>query len=286
MKSRWIINILLLVAIGALSLVAHFMPGTDEQPDTVPITSLSKDQLRRIHINRPIREDLVLLKNAAGNWDIDRTPALPADRLQMNALLNLAEQPAVRSYPAADLELSQLQLDPPYATVFLNDTAVELGNLDPIEGLRYVRIADRVHLIPDNYIQLIELSYTQFVRRRLFENGARIESITLPGISLHKTEQKWNVEPAQEVSADELQAFIDRWQAATSFNIQAADTTAEGSETVEIKLADNANHIKFLISSREPELVLVRPDLGIQYRMGNAGSRLLAFTPPVTEKQE
>jgi len=285
MKSRWIINILLLVAIGALSLIARFMPGIDNQPEVTSITGLSKDQLRRIHINRPIREDLVLLKNAAGSWDIDRTPALPADRLQMNALLNLAEQPAVRSYSAAELELSQLQLDPPYATVFMNDTAVELGNLEPIEGLRYARVADRVHLIPDTYMQLIELSYTQFVRRRLFEKGARIEAITVPGVSLRKTEQKWNIEPAQEISADELQAFIDRWQEATSFNIQAADTV-KGNETVEIKLKDNEHRIKFLIASREPELVLVRPDLGIQYRMGNTGGRLLALTPPVTEEQE
>lgn len=285
MKSRWIINILLLVAIGALSLIAHFMPGTDEQPEAVSITGLSKDQLRRIHINRPIREDLVLLKNAAGNWDIDRTPALPADRLQMNALLNLAEQPAVRSYPAAELQLSQLQLAPPYATVFLNDTAVEFGNLEPIEGLRYVRVADRVHLIPDNYMQLIELSYTQFVRRRLFEKGARIEAITLPGMSLGKAKQEWVVKPEQEISADELQAFIDRWQEATSFNIHAA-TAVKGSETVEIKLKDHKNRIRFLIASREPELVLVRPDLGIQYHMGNTGNSLLQLTPPAIEKQE
>ncbi len=285
MKSRWIINILLLVAIGALSLIAHFMPGTNEQPEAVPITSLGKDQLRRIHINRPIREDLVLLKNAAGSWDIDRSPVLPADRLQMNALLNLAEQPAVRSYPAAELQLSQLQLAPPYATVFLNDTAVEFGNLEPIEGLRYVRVGDRVHLIPDNYMQLIELNYTQFVRRALFEKGARIEAITLPGISLRKTDQKWNVEPAQEVSADELQAFIDRWQNATSFNIQTA-AAAKGSETVEIKFKDSKNRIKFLIASREPELVLVRPDLGIQYRMGNAGSKLLTLAPPATKTKQ
>ncbi len=285
MKSRWLINILLLVAIGILSLVTHFKPGIDQQPQATPITSLKKDQLRRIHVNRPVREDLVFLKNASGHWDIERTPALPVDSLQMNALLRLAEQEAVRSYPVSELDLSQLQLEPPYATVFLNDTAVEFGNLEPIEGLRYVRIADRVHLIPDNYMQLIKLSYTQFVRRRLFGKDARIESITLPGLSIHKVNQNWDIEPVQEVSADDLQAFIERWQGATSLNIQAADPV-EANEFVEIKLADNAGSIKYSIASREPELLLVRPDLGIQYRMGNTGSELLALTPPTAEEQE
>ena len=113
----------------------------------------------------------------------------------MNALLRLAEQEAVRSYAASELELSQLQLEPPYATVFLNDTAVELGNLEPIKSLHYVHVADRVHLIPDTYMQLIELSYTQFVRRRLFEKGTRIAAITLPGLSINKADQNWNIEP-------------------------------------------------------------------------------------------
>ncbi len=285
MKSRWFINILLLVAIGILSLVVHFKPGIDRQPQATSITSLKKDQLRRIHVNRPVREDLVFLKNASGRWDIEHTPALPVDSLQMNALLRLAEQEAVRSYPANELELSQLQLEPPYATVFLNDTSVEFGNLEPIEGLRYVRVADHVHLIPDIYMQLIELSYTQFVRRRLFEKGTRIAAITLPGLSIHKANQNWSIEPAQEVSADDLQAFIERWQDATSLNIQAADPV-EANEFVEITLADNAGSIKYSIASREAELVLVRPDLGIQYRMGNTGSELLTLTPPAAEEQE
>jgi hypothetical protein len=285
MKSRWIINILLLVAIAILSLVAHFRPGIDQQAEAIPITGLKKDQLRRIHINRPVREDLVLLKNTSGHWDIERTPTLPTESLQVNSLLRLAEQKAVRSYSASELELSQLQLEPPYATVFLNDTAVEFGNLEPIEGLRYVRVADRVHLIPDIYIQLIELSYTQFVRRRLFEKGTRIAAITLPGLSIRKADQSWEVEPDQEISSDDLQAFTQRWQDATSLNVQTA-AEMESKEIVEITLADNAGSTNFLIASREPELVLVRTDLGIQYRMGNTANELLALTPSTTEEQE
>ena len=285
MKSRWIINILLLVAIAMLAVVAHFKPGIDQQAEAISITGLKKDQLRRIHINRPVREDLVLLKNTSGHWNIEHTPALPTERMQVNALLRLAEQKAVRSYSASELELSQLQLGPPYATVFLNDTAIEFGNLEPIEGLRYVRVADHVHLIPDIYIQLIELSYTQFVRRHLFEKSTRIAAITLPGLSVRKADQGWEVEPEQGISADDLQAFVERWQGATGLNVQAA-TEVEGNEVVEITLADNAGSINFSIASRKPELVLVRQDLGIQYRMGNTGSELLTLTPPTAEEQE
>jgi len=285
MKSRWIINFILLVAIVTVGLVLRSNPGSDRQTESTAITRLKKDQLHRIHINRPVREDLVLLKNDKGRWEIERTPALPADRLQMNALLRLAEQKAVRSYPVSGLDLDQLQLDPPYATVILNDTAVEFGNLEPIEGLRYVRVADHVHLIPDIYMQLIELSYTQFVRRDLFAKDTRIAAISLPGLTVRKVDQNWEVEPDQAVPADDLQAFIQRWQNASSINTRAADPV-ESNATVKITLADNAGNVEFTIASRKPELLLVRKDLGIQYRMGDSADMLLALTAPGTEEQQ
>ncbi len=285
MKSRWIINLLLIAAIGILILVAHFEPGIDEQAETPAITTLSKDQLHRIHLNRPVRDDLVLVKTAAQGWVIKHTPELPADDYQVNALQKLAEQKAVRSYPAAELDLAQLQLDPPYATAILNDTAIEFGNLEPLQGLRYVRVANQVHLIPDLYLHLIEASYTQFVRRRLFADITRFTRMALPGFSISKTEQGWTVEPQQEVSADNLQQFVDRWQVATGLNIQAADSTAEG-ESVELIQADTGHSINFVIGAREPELVLVRRELGIQYRMGALADSLLSLTAPKSGDQE
>jgi hypothetical protein len=285
MKSRWIVNLLLLVAIGMLMLIAYFEPGIDKQAEAPAITTLKKDQLRRIHLNRPVRDDLVLVKTSTQSWVIEGAPELPADNYQVNALQRLAEQKAVRSYPASELDLAQLQLDPPYATAILNDTAVEFGNLEPLEGLRYVRVADQVHLIPDIYLQLIEVSYTQFVRRRLFNENTRIARIALPDFSIARTEQGWTVAPQQEVSADDLQQFVDRWQDATGLHIQTADSTAEG-EAVEVSHTDTKHSVNFVITAREPELVLVRPDMGIQYRMGDLGGSLLSVTAAESAAQE
>ena len=277
MKSRWIINLLLLVAIGILILVAYFEPGIDEQTESTAITTLNKDQLRRIQLHRPVRDDLVLLKTGTQRWVVDNTPALPADNYQINVLKRLAEQKALRSYTASELDLAQLQLEPPYATARLNNTAIDFGKLEPLQGLRYVRVADQVHLIPDVYLQLIEASYTQFVRRRLFDENTRIASIALPEFSVVKTDQGWTVEPQQEISADNLQQFVDRWQGATGLNIQSADMTTDG-DTIEIIEANTGDRVSLVISAREPELVLVRPDLGIQYRMGELGDALLSLT--------
>lgn len=279
MKSRWLINLLLLLAIGILSLVARYEPGIEKPAEMAAITNLKQDEVNRIHLNRPVRDDLVLVKAGPRDWTIERTPALPAGNFQINALLKLAEQKPVRSYAVSELDLSQLQLDPPYATAFLNDTAIEFGNLEPLEGLRYIRVAGQVHLIPDSYLQLIEAGNTQFVRRRLFEEGTLINRISLPGFSVTRTNKGWSVDPAQDASSDDIQQFMDRWQNAAGLNILAAHPVQEG-DRVEVNLGDDTQSISFIITEREQELILMRPDLGILYRMGDRAESLLRIKAP------
>ncbi|WP_455235059.1 DUF4340 domain-containing protein [Thiogranum longum] len=285
MKSRWFINILLLLAIGALILVARYEPGIEEEPQTPAVTTLSKDQVRRIHINRPVRDDLVLAKDAHDNWTIERAPALPADKLQVNALVKLAEQKAIRSYPVSELDLAKLELDPPYATMVLNDTAIEFGSLDPLEGLRYLRVADRVHLVPNLYQHLIDADYTQFVRRRLFDDNASIARISLPDFSVTMEDGKWTVQPQREVSADTLQRFVEAWQNASALHTKAAGKQ-QTDESIEVVLQHPEQRIAFLIAATEPELVLIRQDFGIQFRMGALGSRLLELNQPAPNDQQ
>jgi len=277
MKSRWIVNLLLLLAIVILGVVARFEPGIETPTAKPAITSLAQTDVHRIHINRPIRDDLVLVRRTSGHWWLERSTPLPADDFKVRALTRMAEQKPVRSYPADDLDLAALQLDPPYATAILNDTAVEFGNLEPIDDLRYVRVGDQIHLIPDSYLQLMETDFTQFVRNRLLEKGARIAALRLPGFSLTHTDQGWQLNPAQEdIGTDTLQAFIDSWQDASSLNVQAADPDKVG-ERVEVRLEGLDRPVIFQIISRAPELVLTRPDYAIQYRMGNRGEAMLTL---------
>jgi hypothetical protein len=276
MKSRWIINLLLLVAIAILGVIAHFEPGIETPQENPAITSLKQADIHRIHINRPIRTDVVLVRQADGQWLLERTTPLPADDFKVRALTRLAEQKPVRTYPVADMDLPALQLDPPYATAILNDTTVEFGNLEPIDDLRYVRVGNQVHLIPDSYLQLMEAGFTQFVRQRLFDKGARITALHLPGLSLAHTDKGWQMEPAQDIDTDTIQTFIEIWQDASGLNVQAADPAKAG-EPVEVLLEGSDTPVSFQIISREPELVLVRPDYGIQYRMGNRSEAMLTL---------
>jgi hypothetical protein len=276
MKSRWIINLLLLLGIVTLGLIARFEPGIQPPADVSAITALKADGVHRIHINRPIRDDLVLLRQAPDRWVIQRAAALPADNFKVMALARLAEQIPVRSYAVKDMDLGALQLSPPFATVILNDTAIEFGNLEPIDGLRYVRVGDRVYLIPDNYVPLLEAGFTQFVRQRLFDESSRIQGIRLPNLNITHTDKGWQLDPEMQVSSDVVQQFVDIWQDASALNIQPANPELSG-EPVQVQLQSDATPVTLQIISREPELILARPEYGIQYRMGNRSEAMLTL---------
>ena len=273
MKSRWLINLLLFTSVVMLALIARFEPGIDE-PQTLTVTPMKIDAVERLRITRPLRDELVFERDADGFWWIARDPRLPAELFQINALTRMAEQTVVRSYPVSELDLAQLELDPPRASLTLNDTRIDFGGIEALENLRYLRVDDRVNLAPDLYLYLVEAGYTQYVRRQLLPQQSRITALSLPGLMLRQDESGWTLTPERTIAADDIQQFIDSWQAATAINIRETDALQDG-EHITLQLADQDKPVELIIVSREPELVLARPALGIEYRMGNIGSRLL-----------
>jgi hypothetical protein len=285
MSSRSIVNLLLLLAIVILGLVARYEPGIEAPADAHAITGIKADQVHRIHINRPIRNDLVFVKQADKQWIMERTVPLPADNFKIRALIRLAEQKPVRSYPVDEMNLADLQLDPPYASAIINNTSIEFGILEPIDDLRYVRVTDKVHLIPDSYLQLMEVGFSQFIRPGLFGKNERITAVQLPDLLVRQTDNDWETQPPKSVSADVLAQFLDSWQQARSLHIQPANAELDG-EPVNISLANETSPVQLLIIARDPELILARPDYAIQYRMGSRSKAMLTLDAAQADSKE
>ncbi len=278
MKSRWLTNLLLFTTVVILTLVARYEPGLDK-PETLTVAPFGADAVTRIAIHRPLRDELVLERDDDGFWWIAREPRLPAEPFQVRALARLAEQKIERSYPVADMDLAALGLEPPRASVTLNRLRVDFGGLEALENLRYLRVGGRVALIPDLYLYLVEAGYTQFVRRQLLPRQARITALELPGLRLQRGDSGWETTPARELSGDDIQQFIDNWQSASAINVRPLDGTPEG-ERIRIELAGQTQAIELLVTARDNELVLARPALGIEYRMGNTAAQLLEPARP------
>ena len=276
MTSRTHLNLLLFSAIIVLTAITRIYPVNESSDEMQQITPLSVNDVHQILLQRSVRDDLLLIQsdNKNSDWSIDATPPLPAGDFQLSALLKLAEQTAVRSYTVSSLDPGKLGLDPPRAVVTLNSLPIRFGGLEPLESLRYVQVDDMVHLIPDIYMQLIESPSSQFVRHQLFDADSKLIAISLPDFKAHWKTSRWLITPEQTLSADSIQQFISRWERASAIFIRNA-TTITDQEKIVVKLEKNNERIEYFLTGTGEDLVLTRPDLNIEYHLGQRSHEFL-----------
>ncbi|MBI5461993.1 MAG: DUF4340 domain-containing protein [Gammaproteobacteria bacterium] len=282
MNNRLLLNLLLLIGVLALIAVVVYKPGIEPPQEIPPLTTLAREQVAKIEIVRA--EGGVTLERAKSGWQIAGTVPLAADTTQIDALLALLDTRPERSYAANTLDLAKLKLSPAQSSVRFDTTEIRFGDTDPLQGLRYVQLGDRVHLIMDSYQNILQGKRTQFASRKLLPDGAEIVALELPKLKLSKQDKGWTVKPAPEkLSADAPNKLVQAWGTASALWVreyQKAD-----SQPVTITLADGQK-IVFELRSGDGERVLARPDLGVQYQLPEDMAKpLLEIAQPVEESQ-
>jgi hypothetical protein len=278
MSSRTLLNLALFCLAGLLTLIVVYRPGIEPEPVPQPLTALSADGITRIQVTRTTREPLTFTRHV-DTWVLEDSHALPASDLQIRALLALLQAPATRSYPADSLDLEALGLEPPQATLLLDDTRFDIGITEAVDKLRYVQTGDTVFLIPDQYQHLINADWSSFVERRLLPANTRITRLQLPEFTLSLTAaNQWQLSPAgPEISTDALQSLVSNWEQATAFYVRRHQNKASG-ETITLEVSKTAEPVTFHIVAHTPELILARPELGIQYHLqGDMAQALLTM---------
>jgi len=285
MSSRSLLNLALAGIAICLGLVTWFRPGLEPPATPQPITTLSPGEVNVIQVSRLQRPDLKFTRQADA-WLLAGDPSLPASPFQVQGLLALLQERTERHYPAATLDLRELGLDPPQASLSLDSgTMLLLGNTDPLDNMRYVQYGTTVYLVEDRYQHLINADRTNFIERRLLDADAIITRLTLPDLTLVKAaDGDWELVPAdRDVSAAAIQQLLVNWQQASALYVRPY-APGPASTRITLELADSDTPVVFELLSDTPEFILARPDLGIQYHFSHAiGERLLgpAETVPI-----
>lgn len=267
MDKRILLNIGLAAALGTLVLVAIYRPGLDTTPAIAPITLLKADGIQTITLQRTGQHDIELRRNGT-QWQLVKPYPAPGNQHRLARLLELLALKPERSYHHAQLDLQQIGLAQPLLRVRFDGTEIAFGRLNPLDNTRYIRIGDQIHLIADDYFDLLNGPVTGLIDTALLPEGAEITAITLNnGLKIQKTDGKWVLNPVSTVSGDAIQNHLTHWKndralAITEYN---GDEHPEGSVLIQLK--GQTNPLRFDILGTEPELVLGRPDLGLAYHM-------------------
>jgi hypothetical protein len=272
MRTRLIINLILLLIVATLVAVVLIEPGKQEEP-VVPLANVEENAVDRISLQN---QESITFEKQNGRWWLASPLHAPANDTRITQLLGIAKARSEARYPIQQEDLAKFGLDKPTATLVLGNVQLSFGGSDPLGRRRYVRVADTLHLAQDNFVQYLTAPATDYVDRKLLPENAKPVEFFLPGLHAKlNPDGKWTTEPPGKPD-EALHDFINAWQTARAIDVKRAEGEAKG-DVIKIGLADE-RPVEFIIAQREPDLVLVRTDWGLQFQVtSEAAKRLLSL---------
>ncbi|RMG29741.1 MAG: DUF4340 domain-containing protein [Gammaproteobacteria bacterium] len=226
------------------------------------------------------------LERHGEDWRLAGQPPLPAARGRVDDLLSLARARIERQYPADQGDPKALGFAPPRATVTWEPSGfrVEIGGTEPVEGLRYVRLGDRIALIPDYLAQPALEDPVELVSHRLLPRGADPVEIQTPKVHLQRGKDgRWSLVGAagRTVSRDRINTYLDDWRYARALGVERlAGKPPKGLPVWRVRLADGRT-LRFLLQDEPARPTrLLRTDLHLAYEITTHLRDQLVALPP------
>lgn len=274
MNKRTLLNLGLLVVIGGLGLVAWLKPGIKKPVVQPPLTALKAAAIHSIRIDRQ-QSGEVRLQRQGAKWEMLAPRQLPADEFLIKAMLGNLASPTVSHFKLLHAELDRYGLAKPQIRLYLNDTEIDFGATEPLEGNRYVKIGDTVFLTDGSLFYRLNHDALWWIDKQLLPAHAQITAIQLPNATLTLNGGKWHLQPANpDVTSDAIQKLVDAWHDARAVEV-AKPGKGKSRGDVAIELAGRSEPVRFEILANSGFLVLLRPDLGVEYRLDNADRKSL-----------
>ena len=283
MTPRAWLNLTLLAVVAALALVAVYEPGIEAPPPATTLTDLDPDEVTRIRIQRADAE-AVLLENRDGRWRLREPVTVAANEFRARSLARIAAAESLGTLPPADDQLSDFGLAPAKVRLWLNERELAFGGSTALDHRRYVLTGGVLHMIDDRYQHHLTAGWPEMVATALLEPEWTPVAIELPDLTLRRGEGgNWTVDPPQpEAGTDDVLGLVDAWRQADAVWVRRLEA-GEAEAVISIHLDGEETPLKFEIRGREPDLVLGRRDLGIQYHLSaESADRLLRLREPET----
>lgn len=278
MNTRTALNLALLILVLGLAGLALWPPDAPRSADPVTVVPLEREQIERIRLERTGAPAIALF-HEAGRWQMRQPFATEADPARVDTVLRLLELTSLARYPLAELELAEYGLAVPALAVGLNDLRIEFGDVAALDRQRYVRVGERLHLVPGTLFYHLQAPAEAYVSRRLLPESSELEAVQLPGLRLLLEAGAWRTEPLQ-VSAAAAADWAARWRRTRAVRVRAYRNEALG-EPVELVLQDAAGTLRWV--PLRDGTGLLRPDLGLVYELSaGALAGLLHPTHPRT----
>jgi hypothetical protein len=277
MLSRLLLNLGLLALVAVLGLLAFLEPGVAPPSPGLRIAELQAAEVEHIRIERSDAPAVRLERDGQG-WRLREPVEVAANPFRIEAMLRVLTETSELRLDARELNLAEFGLEAPRVRLYLNELELAFGATAPLDGRRYLRIGDTVLLIADRHYPLLRGGVAELASPRLLPPQVRIRAIETADWRLARSgEARWALDPPRpELSADALPSLLQAWAHSEAVWLQDYTPAAEGlQDTVTVHIDGTDAALDFVLVAREPELILARPELGLQYHLADDTARRL-----------
>jgi hypothetical protein len=288
MKSRWLLNLLLLVLVLGLATFIYLRPKEDVvEIKDYEVSTLKLGSINRISIEFPAKAAVVFEKHD-GYWYIDKPYRTRADQIMVQKVLSIIAAKSAQRFLAEDI--ARFGLDQPRLVLKLNDEVFLFGTFNPVSAEQYVSYAGFVYLLPVNYSENAETQITEFIDKNPLRPNEKIagfdfsnlEQWESSGLKLDLVDGKWHASIAKaKLNQSELTEWFDaywRFMSVQSVEPYLANHKAKH-PSFEIKLTDGKK-VRFEKLQESPEFLIGRPDEGMLYHVP-ADIGFVLLNPPI-----
>lgn len=278
MRSRALVNVVLLAVAVTLAALIAFAPGDEDGPALQPLTDANPRAVSRVMLETEAGEPIVL-RRSEGTWDLVDPLVIAANDLRVNSLLGVLGAPVHLRIDADRDALGHFGLATPRARLLLDSKEILFGDTEPIHGRRYLLYDGRVALVDDAYFSHLASSAANYVLPAPLGREPRPRSIRLPHFRVYRDVDGWRVGPEDApLTADGIERIVNAWRSAQATAVRRLEPDLPWSG--EIVVDSDDDRLRFDIARTEYEIILGRRDLGIQYHLTKSvGSRLLGALP-------
>jgi hypothetical protein len=288
MKTRTLLNVVLVAIVVGLALVVYFHPGAKAAKPKVTLTNFKPAAVKTIRIAQPDQPTVKLVRRH-NNWRMIAPVKAPADSARITTLLGDLDEASAVQYPAAKKKLSKYGLKPPKLTLWINGKTLLFGATDPLHHRRYIKVGDTIHLVNDSLYYRLTGDPMQFAGKQLLPKNAAITAIELPSQTIRLGKNgEWQLTPKNaKIPADTIQKLVDAWKNARAIGVSQwkPKKKQKTKGEVAIDLKHRKAPLRFAILDKQSSFTLARPDLKLKYKMSASQRKdLLKLKPKAKTK--
>lgn len=264
MQKQLVINLLLLTLVIALGLFMFNTEKEESKPIEYIISDIEASSINHIEIER-LASNNIAFEKSNNQWLLIDPINAPAHPNRIESILNVLTTTSSNQLNADGLDLTQLGLDKPEATLILNDSRFEFGKTNPLDKTRYLRNGDFIYTINDQLFYQLTTGENFFINPKVINNPADIIKIVTDAYELTKTDDTWKINLFDNTIETTANVILNGWQQLEGNPVKPKEIE-DTLGTVEVTYKDEST-LSLDIAATEPELVLVNNDLKLEYKI-------------------